>query len=106
MTEVVKKPLVKEMLEQAESLDDAGAIALYKTGLRMLEEVVPVNRRGVMLTMDDRAPDQRVVQRERLRARAEELDRVWYAMFMKNSPAATTLAAPSAQRVRTTPRPR
>ena len=86
--------LVKEMLEQAESLDDAGAIALYKTGLRMLEEVVPVNRRGVMLTMDDRAPDQRAVQRERLRARAEDLDRVWYAMFMKNSPNATTLAAP------------
>jgi transforming growth factor-beta-induced protein len=88
--------LVKEMLEQAESLDDAGAIALYKTGLRMLEEVVPVNRRGVIMTMDDRAPDQRAVQRERLRARAEELDRVWYAMFMKNSPAATTLDAPLA----------
>jgi formylglycine-generating enzyme required for sulfatase activity len=86
--------LVKEMLEQAESLDDAGAIALYKTGLRMLEEVVPVNRRGVIMTMDDRAPDQRAVQRERLRVRAEELDRVWYAMFMKNSPAATTLSAP------------
>ena len=86
--------LVKEMLEQAESLDDAGAIALYKTGLRMLDEVVPVNRRGVIMTMDDRAPDQRAVQRERLRVRAEELDRVWYAMFMKNSPAATTLAAP------------
>ncbi len=86
--------LVKGMLEQAESLDDAGAIALYKTGLRMLEEVVPVNRRGVIMTMDDRAPDQRAVQRERLRARAGELDRVWYAMFMKNSPTATTLAAP------------
>jgi uncharacterized surface protein with fasciclin (FAS1) repeats/formylglycine-generating enzyme required for sulfatase activity len=88
--------LVKEMLEQAESLDDAGAIALYQTGLRMLEEVVPLNRTGVMLTMDDRSADQRVVLRERLRARADELDRVWYAMFMKNSPAATTLDAPLA----------
>ena len=91
--------IVKEMLEQAESLDDAGAIALYKTGLRMLEEVVPVNRRGVIMTMDDRAPDQRIVLRERLRARADELDRVWYAMFMKNSPAATTLDAPLADRM-------
>jgi uncharacterized surface protein with fasciclin (FAS1) repeats/formylglycine-generating enzyme required for sulfatase activity len=88
--------LLKGMLEQAESLDDAGAIALYQTGLRMLEEVVPLNRTGVMLTMDDRSADQRVVLRERLRARADELDRVWYAMFMKNSPAATTLDAPLA----------
>ena len=61
--------LLKEMLEQAESLDDAGAIALYNIGLRMLEEVVPLNRTGVMMTMDDRSADQRAVLRERLRAR-------------------------------------
>ena len=83
----------KEMMSSAEQLDDAGAVALYRFGLRLLEDVLPVSRSGVMITRDMNS-DRRDVLRDRLRARIDDLDRVWYAMFMKNSPAATTLDAP------------
>jgi uncharacterized surface protein with fasciclin (FAS1) repeats/formylglycine-generating enzyme required for sulfatase activity len=84
---------LRETMRQAESLDDEAAVALYRFGLRLLEEVVVVSRTGVLMSRDMNS-DRRDVLRDRLRARIDDLDRVWYAMFMKNSPAATTLSAP------------
>lgn len=82
---------VRELLERAERLGDEAAMELYQMGLRMLEEVVPVSRGG-MLLMSQR--DDRDGLRERLRARNDELDRVWHASFLKSSPATGTLAGP------------
>jgi uncharacterized surface protein with fasciclin (FAS1) repeats len=82
-----------EMVARAESLDDAGAIAMYEAGLGILEDVVPVSRTG-MLMMGERGATQREALKNRLRARAAELDRVWYATFIEDSPTATSLDAP------------
>jgi uncharacterized surface protein with fasciclin (FAS1) repeats/formylglycine-generating enzyme required for sulfatase activity len=80
-------------LKQAESMEDAAAIAVYRVGLRMLEEVVPLNRNGMVIMGDEQSGD-RTVLRDRLRARIDDLDRVWYASFMANSPNATSVADP------------
>jgi len=81
-------------LKQAESMDDAAAVAVYRVGLRMLEEVVPLNRAGMVMMGDEQSND-RTVLRDRLRARIDDLDRVWYAKFMKGSPPTTSLSEPS-----------
>ena len=82
---------VRDLLKRAESLGDEAAIALYQMGLRMLEEVVPLSRSSVLVVAE---PNDRAEWRERLRARNDELDRVWYAGFLKYSPATGTLASP------------
>ena len=81
-------------LKQAESMDDAAAVAVYRVGLRMLEEVVPLNRAGMVMMGDEQSND-RTVLRDRLRARIDDLDRVWYAKFMKGSPPTTSLSEPA-----------
>jgi formylglycine-generating enzyme required for sulfatase activity len=80
-------------LKQAESMEDAAAIAVYRVGLRMLEEVVPLSRDGMVIMGDEQSND-RTVLRDRLRARIDDLDRVWYAKFMKGSPPTTSLSEP------------
>jgi uncharacterized surface protein with fasciclin (FAS1) repeats/formylglycine-generating enzyme required for sulfatase activity/beta-lactamase regulating signal transducer with metallopeptidase domain len=80
-------------LKQTESMDDAAAVAVYRVGLRMLEEVVPLERGGMVIMGDEQSND-RTVLRDRLRARIDDLDRVWYARFMKGSPPTTSLAEP------------
>jgi uncharacterized surface protein with fasciclin (FAS1) repeats len=80
-------------LKQAESMEDAAAIAVYRVGLRMLEEVVPLERDGMVIMGDEQSND-RTVLRDRLRARIDDLDRVWYAKFMKGSPPTTSLSEP------------
>ena len=82
-------------LKQAESMDDAAAVAVYRVGLRMLEEVVPLERNGMVIMGDEQSND-RTVLRDRLRARIDDLDRVWYAKFMKGSPPTTSLSEPVA----------
>jgi formylglycine-generating enzyme required for sulfatase activity len=82
-------------LKQAESMDDAAAVAVYRVGLRMLEEVVPLSRDGMVIMGDEQSND-RTVLRDRLRARIDDLDRVWYAKFMKGSPPTTSLSEPVA----------
>ena len=84
---------LRAMLKQAESMEDAAAVAVYRVGLRMLEEVVPLDRNGMVIMGDEQSND-RTVLRDRLRARIDDLDRVWYAKFMKNSPPTTSLAGP------------
>jgi uncharacterized surface protein with fasciclin (FAS1) repeats/formylglycine-generating enzyme required for sulfatase activity/beta-lactamase regulating signal transducer with metallopeptidase domain len=86
---------LRAMLKQAESMDDAAAVAVYRVGLRMLEEVVPLNRDGMVIMGDEQSND-RTVLRDRLRARIDDLDRVWYAKFMKGSPPTTSLSEPVA----------
>ena len=80
-------------LKQAESMEDPAAIAVYRVGLRMLEEVVPLERDGMVIMGDEQSND-RTVLRDRLRARIDDLDRVWYAKFMKGSPPTTGLSEP------------
>lgn len=82
-------------MKQAESMEDAAAIAVYRMGLRMLEEVVPLDRAGMVIMGDEQSND-RTVLRDRLRARIDDLDRVWYAKFMKGSPPTTSLSEPAA----------
>jgi uncharacterized surface protein with fasciclin (FAS1) repeats/formylglycine-generating enzyme required for sulfatase activity len=82
-------------LKQAETMEDAAAIAVYRMGLRMLEEVVPLDRAGMVIMGDEQSND-RTVLRDRLRARIDDLDRVWYAKFMKGSPPTTSLSEPAA----------
>jgi uncharacterized surface protein with fasciclin (FAS1) repeats/formylglycine-generating enzyme required for sulfatase activity len=82
-------------MKQAESMEDAAAIAVYRVGLRMLEEVVPLDRSGMVIMGDEQSND-RAVLRDRLRARIDDLDRVWYAKFMKGSPPTTSLSEPAA----------
>jgi uncharacterized surface protein with fasciclin (FAS1) repeats/formylglycine-generating enzyme required for sulfatase activity/beta-lactamase regulating signal transducer with metallopeptidase domain len=82
-------------MKQAESMEDAAAIAVYRMGLRMLEEVVPLDRAGMVIMGDEQLND-RTVLRDRLRARIDDLDRVWYARFMKGSPPTTSLSEPAA----------
>jgi uncharacterized surface protein with fasciclin (FAS1) repeats/formylglycine-generating enzyme required for sulfatase activity/beta-lactamase regulating signal transducer with metallopeptidase domain len=82
-------------MKQAESMEDAAAIAVYRVGLRMLEEVVPLERDGMVIMGDEQSND-RTVLRDRLRARIDDLDRVWYAKFMKGSPPTTSLSEPIA----------
>lgn len=82
---------VRELLKRAQRLGDEAAMELYQMGLRMLEEVVPVYWGG-MLLMSQR--DDRDGLRERLRARNDELDRVWHASFLRSSPATGTLSGP------------
>ena len=79
-------------LDEARNLDERGAVAMYTFGLRMLEDVLPVSRRGMMLTGGDQNDPAQL--RARLQARIADLDRVWYAMFLKNSPSTRTLAGP------------
>jgi formylglycine-generating enzyme required for sulfatase activity len=81
-------------MKQAESMDDAAAVAVYRVGLRMLEEVVPLDRNGMVIMGDEQSSD-RTVLRDRLRARIDDLDRVWYAKFMKGSPPTTSLSEPA-----------
>jgi uncharacterized surface protein with fasciclin (FAS1) repeats/formylglycine-generating enzyme required for sulfatase activity/beta-lactamase regulating signal transducer with metallopeptidase domain len=81
-------------MKQAESMEDAAAIAVYRMGLRMLEEVVPLDRAGMVIMGDEQSND-RTVLRDRLRARIDDLDRVWYAKFMKGSPPTTSLSEPA-----------
>jgi len=81
-------------MKQAESMEDAAAIAVYRMGLRMLEEVVPLDRDGMVIMGDEQSND-RTVLRDRLRARIDDLDRVWYAKFMKGSPPTTSLSEPA-----------
>jgi uncharacterized surface protein with fasciclin (FAS1) repeats/formylglycine-generating enzyme required for sulfatase activity len=83
--------VLTDMLKKAESLEGEAAIGMYRIGLRFLEEVVPVSRTGVMM-MEVSETNDPAVLRARLRARIDDLDRVWYGMFLKNSPVATTLA--------------
>jgi formylglycine-generating enzyme required for sulfatase activity len=61
----------------------------------MLEEVVPLERNGMVIMGDEQSND-RTVLRDRLRARIDDLDRVWYAKFMKGSPPTTSLSEPVA----------
>jgi formylglycine-generating enzyme required for sulfatase activity/uncharacterized surface protein with fasciclin (FAS1) repeats len=82
-------------MKQAEAMEDAAAIAVYRVGLRMLEEVVPLERNGMVIMGDEQSND-RTVLRDRLRARIDDLDRVWYAKFMKGSPPTTSLSEPVA----------
>lgn len=82
----------EEMLEKADSLEGEGQMAMYQMGLKMLEEVLPVSRRGTILDGADMSNP--AVVRAKLRGRIDDLDRVWYANFMKNSPAAQSLSAP------------
>jgi uncharacterized surface protein with fasciclin (FAS1) repeats/formylglycine-generating enzyme required for sulfatase activity/beta-lactamase regulating signal transducer with metallopeptidase domain len=82
-------------MKQAEAMEDAAAIAVYRVGLRMLEEVVPLERNGMVIMGDEQSND-RTVLRDRLRARIDDLDRVWYAKFMKGSPSTTSLSEPVA----------
>ena len=84
--------VLKDTLAQADSLDDDAAIAVYELGLRITEDVVPVIRSGV-LVMPETGRSRRESMRNRLKARIDELDRVWYAKFKKNSPKTGTLAA-------------
>jgi uncharacterized surface protein with fasciclin (FAS1) repeats/formylglycine-generating enzyme required for sulfatase activity len=86
------KLVFEEMLEKADSLEGEGQMAMYQMGLKMLEEVLPVSRRGMMLDGADMSNP--AVVRAKLRGRIDDLDRVWYANFMKNSPAAQSLSAP------------
>jgi transforming growth factor-beta-induced protein len=93
--------VLAEMVQQSESLGDEAALELYRLGLRLLEEVVPVSRAGTMLMMEDDRND-RAKLRARLLARIGDLDRVWFATFLKNRPLATSLEAPiPGMRVRT-----
>lgn len=85
--------VMNEMLEETESLDEDAAVAMYRFGLRLLEEVLPISRTGVMM-MEVSETNDPTILRARLRARTDDLDRVWFGMFMKNTPAATSLAAP------------
>ncbi len=84
---------LRDLLEQAESMEEDAAVALYQFGLRMLEDVVPVTRAGMMITGDEMARDRQTL-RDRLRARVDDLDRVWYASFLAGSPNAANLAEP------------
>ena len=84
--------MMADMLESAETLDDDAAIAMYRFGLRFLEEVVPVSRRGVVIDMSERNTASAL--RDRFIARTADLDRVWYGLFLKNQPVAKTLSAP------------
>jgi formylglycine-generating enzyme required for sulfatase activity len=45
--------------------------------------------------MGDEQSNDRTVLRDRLRARIDDLDRVWYAKFMKGSPPTTSLSEPA-----------
>ena len=85
--------VVGDLLQEARSLDDSAAVVLYQFGLRMLDEILPVSRTGVLM-MGEEGSGNRQTLAARLQSRVDDLDRVWYAGFMKNSPAATTLAGP------------
>jgi transforming growth factor-beta-induced protein len=87
------KLALNDLVARAESLDDDAAIELYQFGLRLLEDVIRVSRTGMML-MPDEGRTKREALENKLRARIGDLDRVWYAMFMRNSPTATSLADP------------
>ena len=83
--------MLRRMLQDAAKMDEAAAVSLYRLGLQTLEEVVPVSRTGVMIM---REANDAASLRARLAARIDDLDRVWYGTFMKNSPAATSLDVP------------
>jgi hypothetical protein len=78
------------MLKQPESLDEDAAVPMYRFGLRLLEDVLPVSRKGVMI-MEMSETNDPTILRARLRARLDDLDRVWYGMLMKNTPSTTSL---------------
>jgi uncharacterized surface protein with fasciclin (FAS1) repeats len=83
--------VLKDALAEAEALDDAAAVAVYSLGLRITEDVVPVIRNGVMV-MPETGRSRREALRNRLKARIDELDRVWYAKFTRTArrPGAST----------------
>jgi uncharacterized surface protein with fasciclin (FAS1) repeats/formylglycine-generating enzyme required for sulfatase activity len=85
--------VMAEMLEQTESLDEDAAVPMYRLSLRLLEDVLTVSRNGVMMMEVSETKDPTIL-RARLRARIDDLDRVWYGMFLKNTPSTTSLAAP------------
>jgi uncharacterized surface protein with fasciclin (FAS1) repeats/formylglycine-generating enzyme required for sulfatase activity len=82
--------VVEAMLAEAKDVDAAAAAPLYRFGLRLLEEVVPVSRRGTLLMGYGSDP---ASLRMQLQLRVAELDRVWYGAFLANTPP-TSLAAP------------
>ena len=82
--------VMSEMLKQTESLDEDAAVPIYHFGLRLLEDVLPVSRKGVMI-MEMSETNDPTILRARLRARLDDLDRVWYGMLMKNTPSTTSL---------------
>lgn len=84
--------VMADMLESAKAFDDDAAIAMYRFGLRLLEEVVPVSRTGLVMDMNERNTASAL--RDRLIARTADLDRVWYGLFLKNQPIAKTLSSP------------
>jgi uncharacterized surface protein with fasciclin (FAS1) repeats/formylglycine-generating enzyme required for sulfatase activity len=84
--------VLNSMFEETQALDREAALPLYRFGLRMLEDIIPVSRNG-MLIMGGNDNDAAQL-RARLRTRTDELDRVWYGLFLKNSPTATSLSAP------------
>jgi uncharacterized surface protein with fasciclin (FAS1) repeats/formylglycine-generating enzyme required for sulfatase activity len=90
--QVNSKLVFEELLEKADSLEGEGQLAMYQMGLKMLEEVLPVSRNGTILDGADLSKPG--IVRAKLRTRIDDLDRVWYANFMKNSPAAQSLSAP------------
>ena len=86
------KLVFEELLKKADGLEGEGQMAMYQMGLKMLEEVLPVSRNGMILDRADMSKP--AIVRAKLRARIDDLDRVWYANFMKNSPAVESLSAP------------
>lgn len=84
--------VLSDLLDEARNLDDRGALAMYKFGLRLLEDVLPVSRTGMMLMGENEGDPAQM--RAKLQARIDDLDRVWYAQFLKNSPSTRTLSGP------------
>jgi uncharacterized surface protein with fasciclin (FAS1) repeats/formylglycine-generating enzyme required for sulfatase activity len=82
--------VLSDLLAKGDALDDAGAEALYEFGLRIADDVIPMSRTG-MLMVPEIGSTKREQLRNKLRSRVGDLDRVWYGMFMKNSPAPATL---------------
>jgi uncharacterized surface protein with fasciclin (FAS1) repeats/formylglycine-generating enzyme required for sulfatase activity len=87
--------VLTDLLAKGDALDDVGAEALYEFGLRVADDVIPLSRTGMML-IGDTGSTKREKLRNTLRSRIGDLDRVWYGMFMKNSPAPATLDGPLA----------
>ena len=74
------KLVFEEMLEKADRLEGEGRMAMYQMGLKMLEEVLPVSRRGTILDGADMSNP--AVVRAKLRGRIDDLDnrvgnRIW-----------------------------
>lgn len=86
---------IRDQVQRAAQLNPEAEMAVYQMGLQMLEEVLPVNRNGVIMDMADLKNP--AVARQKLLSRIDDLDRVWYGNFMNNSPAGKALADPLAE---------